>query len=87
MMLDGTIKIQDTRYIFRPLFERRAARDVSLPLADRAFRGARAESCRAPMLARMVAVLGNFCDEARVAEIEGFFRPRLAARRRAPKST
>jgi cytosol alanyl aminopeptidase len=84
MVLDGTIKIQDTRYIFRPLFERRASREVAYRWVTAHF-AELAPKLPGPMLARMVAVLGNFCDEARVAEFDRFFRPRLARAEGAEK--
>jgi alanyl aminopeptidase len=84
LVIDGTVKIQDTRYIFRPLFERRSSREVTYGWLTAHF-GELAPKLPGPMLARMVAVLGNFCDESHVTEFEGFFRPRLVAAEGAEK--
>lgn len=77
MTLDGTLKRQDLRYVFRPLFERRGAREVAYGWLRAHFDELKK---RLPgfILGRLVWVVAGLCDEQQVLDGEAFFRPRLA---------
>jgi alanyl aminopeptidase len=64
------------RYVYSPLFERRETRDVAYRFVVDHFDQL---SKRLPsfIVGRFVWVMASFCDEAKVAEAEAFFRPRV----------
>jgi len=76
--LDGTLKLQDTRYVFGPLFERRAARGIAHAWLVAHF-DELARKLPGALLGRALAALGQLCDEKQVAAAEAFFRPKLSA--------
>jgi aminopeptidase N len=76
MTIDGSIKMQDLRYVFAPLFERRATRDVAYSWLTAHF--SELEK-RLPsfIVGRTVWVMASLCNEERVKQAEAFFRPRV----------
>jgi cytosol alanyl aminopeptidase len=78
LTLDGTIRSQDLRYVFGPLFERRATRDVSYRFILEHFAELE-KKIPSFIVGRTVWVMASLCDEARVGEAERFFRPRVAS--------
>jgi aminopeptidase N/puromycin-sensitive aminopeptidase len=76
LTLDSTIKQQDLRYVFRPLFERRQSRDVTYAWLVRHF-DELAKRLPGFILGRLVGVAAGLCDDTRIDEAEAFFRPRL----------
>ncbi len=76
LTLAGTIKQQDLRYVFRPLFERRQSRSVTYGWLVRHF-DALAKRLPSFILGRLVWVAAGLCNEVKVDEAEAFFRPRL----------
>jgi aminopeptidase N len=78
LALDGTIRSQDLRYVFAPLFERRAARDPAYRYIVAHFSEFE-KKIPSFILGRTVWVMASFCEEARVSEAERFFRPRVTS--------
>jgi aminopeptidase N len=76
MTLDGRIKAQDVRYLFRPLFARPAAREVAYAWIRAHFSEIekRLPTFTAGSLVRVTASL---CDAARIDEAERFFAQRV----------
>ncbi|GMV12934.1 MAG: M1 family metallopeptidase [Polyangiaceae bacterium] len=74
--LDGSIKVSDLRYVFPPLFQRRATAKPTYLWLTRHFDALKS---RLPSFAigRFPWVAAALCDESAVAEAEAFFRPRL----------
>jgi len=74
--LDGTIKAQDLRYVFGPLFERRATRETSYRWLVAHFAELQ-QKLPSSIVGRTLWVMAGSCDEKRVAEAEQFFRTRV----------
>lgn len=76
MTLDGRIKAQDVRYLFRPLFARPAAREVAYAWIRKHF--SQIEK-RLPTFTAgsLVWVSASLCDAARIDRAERFFAPRV----------
>ena len=72
LTLDGTIKTQDLRYIFAPLFQRRATRDLAYWWMTRHFEELKK---RVPsfVIGRLVGVLSYFCDRPQIQKARAFF--------------
>ncbi len=77
LTLDGSIKTQDLRYVYPPLFARHETRDV----AYRWIRGhLEAVEKRLPsfIVGRLVWVVAGLCDAGRVDDAQAFFAPKVA---------
>jgi alanyl aminopeptidase len=77
MVLDGTIKAQDVRYVFPPLFDRRASRELAYGFIEGHF--ADLERVLPPsVLGRLVWIMAGLCDAERIARARAFFEPRVS---------
>jgi alanyl aminopeptidase len=77
LVLDGTIKTQDLRYLFPALGLRRAARDVFHAWVERHF-DELARLFPSFTIGRLVRAVPALCDAARVRAADDFLRPRAA---------
>jgi aminopeptidase N len=77
LVLDGTIKSQDLRYLFPALGVRRAARDLFNDWVERHF-DELARLFPSFTMGRLVRALPALCDGARVRAADEFLRPRAA---------
>ena len=77
LVLDGTIKTQDLRYLFPSIGLRPAARDVVHPWIERHF-DELARLFPSFIAWRLVRVVPVLCDADRVRAAEAFLRPRAA---------
>lgn len=75
LTLDGTIKTQDLRYVFPPLFERRATRLTTYGWVTDNFDKLKK---RVPsfVIGRLVGVLSHFCDDKHIDAAQKFFASR-----------
>ncbi len=75
LTLDGTIKTQDLRYVFPPLFQRRATRDTTYKWVTDNFDKLKK---RVPsfVIGRLVGVLSYFCDKPHIDAAQAFFSSR-----------
>ena len=75
LTLDGKVKTQDLRYIFPPLFQRRATRDFTYDWLTVYFDTLKK---RVPsfVIGRLVGVVSHFCEEKRIQAAHSFFASR-----------
>jgi alanyl aminopeptidase len=74
--LDGTIKLQDLRYVFGPLFGRPETRDAAYDWIKVHFDELK-KKIPSFVLVRTSGVMASLCDSERVTEAERFLSPRL----------
>jgi hypothetical protein len=77
LVLDGTIKAQDLRYLFPSLGLRRAGRDIVAAWMERHF-DELARLFPSFLMGRIVHAVPALCDAGRVRAAEAFLRPRAA---------
>jgi aminopeptidase N len=76
LTLDGTVKLQDVRYVFPPLATRRSTRDVTYAWIEKHW--AELTKIFPPfVIGRLAQVPNAMCDSARVRAAEAFLRPRV----------
>jgi len=76
LTLDGSVKMQDIRYVFPPLANRRSTRDVTYAWIERHW-GELTKTFPPFVIGRLAQVAGAMCDGARVRAVETFLRPRV----------
>jgi len=78
LLLDGTIKTQDLRYVLPGIGMRRETRDVTFAWTEKHF-DELVQVIPKFLIGRLVRLTAALCDRPRVQAAEAFFRPRVAA--------
>ena len=77
LTLDGTIRVQDLRYVFGPIFLRKESREVAYPWVKANF-DALVERLPSFIVGRFVWVAASLCEREHIDAARSFFEPKLA---------